>query len=91
MDSFFTVEMSTEEVAKKRGFTTAEKWIIWGVFCLLVGLSSHITAFFGLMIASVGVVSGRRQFRSRAPLAAIGAVLLIVAGIALTLFGYRLF
>jgi hypothetical protein len=79
--------MSTQ----KRGFTTAEKWIIWGVFCLLIGLSSHITAFFGLMIASVGVVGARRAWRSRAVPALLAAGLLTAAGIVVTFFGYRWF
>jgi len=40
----------------KRGFTRGEKWLIWAVFCLLVGLStSRLTVFLGLMLASVGI------------------------------------
>lgn len=45
-----------------RGFTTPEKWIIWGVFCLLVGLSTHrFTVFAGLMLVSVGFAVARRR------------------------------
>ena len=39
----------------KRGFTPGEKWIIWGVFCLLVCLSTHrFSVFLGLILVSVG-------------------------------------
>jgi len=39
----------------KRGFTTAEKWIIWGVFCLLVSLSTYrVSVFAGLLLFSGG-------------------------------------
>jgi hypothetical protein len=39
----------------KRGFTPGEKWIIWGVFCLLVSLSTYrLSVFAGLMLVSVG-------------------------------------
>ncbi len=49
--------MSSDNVEQqKRGFTTAEKWIIWAVFCLLVGLStSRISVFAGLMFLSAGI------------------------------------
>ena len=41
---------------RKSGFTYAEKWIIWGVFCLLLGLStSRFTVFAGLLLASAGI------------------------------------
>ena len=33
----------------QRGFTVAEKWVIWTVFCLLVGLSSHLLIFPALL------------------------------------------
>ncbi|MFQ5650410.1 MAG: hypothetical protein ACE5IY_10755 [bacterium] len=48
--------MKAETNESKRGFTTPEKWVIWGVFCLLVGLStSRLTVFAGLMLLSVGI------------------------------------
>jgi hypothetical protein len=47
--------MVSEKLEKKRGFTTVEKWIIWGVFCLLVGLSTYrFTVFLGLMVLPFG-------------------------------------
>jgi hypothetical protein len=43
---------------KKRGFTPAEKWVIWGVFCMLVGLSTYrFTVFVGLLLLSIGVAN----------------------------------
>lgn len=48
--------MSTPENKIKRGFTVAEKWIIWGVFCLLVALSTYrFSVFAGLMLLSAGI------------------------------------
>lgn len=48
--------MASKKAPTKKGFTTAEKWIIWGVFCLLVGLSTYrFTVFSGLMILSLGI------------------------------------
>ncbi len=39
-----------------RGFTIQEKWVIWGVFCLLVGLStSRVTVFMGMLLLSIGI------------------------------------
>ncbi len=54
--------MSTNEAKSKRGFTAPEKWVIWGVFCLLVGLSTYRFAVFaGLMILSVGLYLTRQR------------------------------
>ena len=48
--------MKTEQKNSRRGFTAPEKWIIWGVFCLLVGLStSRLTVFLGMLITSIGI------------------------------------
>ena len=48
--------MTSDKTESKRGFTVPEKWIIWGVFCLLVGLSTHrFSVFAGLMLFSTGV------------------------------------
>ncbi len=48
--------MTSNKVESKRGFTVGEKWIIWGVFCLLIALSTHrFTVFAGLMLFSMGV------------------------------------
>ncbi len=53
---------STEKT--KRGFTTPEKWIIWGVFCLLVGLSAQrFSIFAGLMLLSAGIWLFQRRAR----------------------------
>lgn len=47
--------MISQHLENKRGFTAAEKWVIWGVFCLLVGLSTHrFTVFVGLLLLSLG-------------------------------------
>jgi hypothetical protein len=83
--------VGTEGAAKRRGFTTAEKWVIWGVFCLLVGLSSHITAFFGLLVLSVGIVILRNAVRSRRMPALLSGALMVLAGLMLTVFGSRVF
>ena len=46
------------DTTEKRGFTPAEKWVIWGVFCLLVGLSTYrFTVFAGLLLLSVGMAN----------------------------------
>lgn len=42
--------------APHRGFTVAEKWVMWVVFCLLVGLSSQILIFPSLLLLSYGIV-----------------------------------
>ena len=48
--------MTSNKAENKRGFTVGEKWIIWGVFCLLIGLSTHrFSVFAGLMLFSMGV------------------------------------
>ena len=48
--------MTSAENERKSGFTDAEKWIIWGVFCLLLGLStSRFTVFAGLLLTSAGI------------------------------------
>lgn len=82
--------MSSQEAAKKRGFTAAEKWIIWGVFCLLVGLSSHMSAFLGLLGVSAGAAVIRRGWRGRRlPWLGLG-LLLAVGALVLLAFGHRL-
>lgn len=67
--------MSSLEQDKKRGFTSQEKWVIWGVFCLLLGLStSRISVFAGLLLLSAGasLISKRDKLAL--------AVLLCIAG-----------
>lgn len=55
------MEMS-EQVENRKGFTTPEKWIIWGVFCSLIGLSTYrFTVFLGLMIVSIGIYLIRKK------------------------------
>jgi hypothetical protein len=43
----------------RRGFSSMEKWVIWAVFCLLVGLSTHLLVFPGLLFISWSVVRFR--------------------------------
>ena len=46
--------MNTEKA--ERGFRTPEKWVIWGVFCAIVGLSANrFSVFAGLMFFSAGI------------------------------------
>ncbi len=40
----------------ERGFTVVEKWVIWAVFCLLVGLSSDVRIFPALLLLSYAIV-----------------------------------
>lgn len=48
--------MTSNKTKNKKGFTPAEKWIIWGVFCLLVSLSTQrFSVFAGLMLFSIGI------------------------------------
>lgn len=44
---------------EKRGFSSMEKWMIWAVFCLLVGLSTRFIIFPALLLISWGVVRFR--------------------------------
>lgn len=44
---------------EKRGFSSMEKWVIWAVFCLLVGLSTRFIIFPALLLISWGVVRFR--------------------------------
>lgn len=44
---------------KQRGFSFAEKWIIWSVFCLLIALSIHLLLFPALQLLSWGIVRWR--------------------------------
>ncbi|RMF69902.1 MAG: hypothetical protein D6743_01100 [Calditrichaeota bacterium] len=78
--------MTTQKVQEKRGFTVGEKWIIWGVFCLLVGLSSsRFTVFAGLMLLSLGVSWIRKKQRL------LMAVVAALLGISLLTFSKFLF
>jgi hypothetical protein len=43
----------------RRGFSSMEKWIIWAVFCLLIGLSSRLIIFPALLLISWGVARFR--------------------------------
>jgi len=51
--------MHTETVQEKKGFSSLEKWIIWAVFCLLIGLSSRLIIFPALLFMSWGVARFR--------------------------------
>lgn len=78
--------MTTQKVQEKRGFTVGEKWIIWGVFCLLVGLSSsRFTVFAGLMLLSLGISWIRKKQRL------LMAVVAALLGISLLTFSKFLF
>lgn len=50
---------ATAEKNKQRGFSFAEKWIIWSVFCLLIALSTHLLLFPALQLISWGIVRWR--------------------------------
>lgn len=49
----------------RRGFSSMEKWVIWAVFCLLVGLSTHLLVFPGLLLISWSVARFRWYMRAR--------------------------
>ncbi|KAA0220437.1 hypothetical protein KJ068_27760 [bacterium] len=51
-----------------KGFTFAEKAIIWIVFCLLVGLSTNILIFPAMLLLSWSIMKWRGQYLSKAPL-----------------------
>ncbi len=61
---------------KERGFRTPEKWIIWGVFCAIVGLSANrFSVFAGMLLFSVGISFIKKRQR-------LGlAVVLCLAGV----------
>jgi hypothetical protein len=73
--------MSTTEQSKPRGFTFAEKWIIWSVFCLLLALSTHWLLFFALQLLSWGLVRWRWYKKEKISFFKRGlAVLAVIAG-----------
>lgn len=47
------------EKDKSRGFSFAEKWIIWSVFCLLIALSTHLLLFPALQLIAWSIVRWR--------------------------------
>jgi hypothetical protein len=49
----------------RRGFSSMEKWVIWAVFCLLVGLSSRLIVFPALLLISWGAVRYRWYMREK--------------------------
>jgi hypothetical protein len=49
----------------QRGFTVAEKWVIWSVFCLLVGLSTHFLIFPALLLFSYAALMLRRAAKMK--------------------------
>jgi hypothetical protein len=55
----------------QRGFTVAEKWVIWAVFCLLVGLSSDLLIFPALLLLSCALVIFRGAMRTKKYLPAL--------------------
>ncbi|MDZ7366296.1 MAG: hypothetical protein ONB43_10555 [candidate division KSB1 bacterium] len=55
----------SESGAARRGFAPMEKWMIWAVFCLLVGLSSHLIVFPALLLMSWGVARFRWYVREK--------------------------
>ena len=73
-------QMKRSAQTQKRGFTTPEKWIIWGVFCLIVGVSAYrFSIFAGLMLLSFGVslVHKRERLTLGITLAVVGCLSLI--------------
>ncbi len=67
-----------------RGFTFAEKWIIWSVFCLLLALSTSLWLLPALLLLSWSGAKIRGLFLQRAAWPRYGAPLLaliIAAGL----------
>jgi hypothetical protein len=58
-------EGATQRGVARRGFAPMEKWMIWAVFCLLVGLSSHLIVFPALLLMSWGVARFRWYAREK--------------------------
>jgi len=70
--------MTSNKSKNKKGFTPGEKWIIWGVFCLLVSLSvQRFSVFAGLMLFSLGISFFLRK--ERLVLATIVSIIGILA------------
>ena len=59
---------SPQQEEKKRGFTVAEKWIIWAVFCLLVGLSTHLLVVPAMILLTLGAVRWRMEAKQKTPI-----------------------
>ena len=82
-----SAETVQENQARPKGFSSVEKWIIWAVFCLLVGLSSQFIVFPALLFISWGVARFRWYmgekivWQQRWP-----AVLVFVVGIGMMLW-----
>jgi len=57
--------LSKADQAQQKGFTFAEKWVIWAVFCLLIGLSSDLLIFPGLLLLSYSMIILRRAFKTK--------------------------
>jgi hypothetical protein len=55
----------TKTQKTERGFTVVEKWIIWAVFCLLVGLSSDMRIFPALLLLSYAIVIFRAAMQAK--------------------------
>ncbi|MGH7493436.1 MAG: hypothetical protein ACREOO_13735 [bacterium] len=76
--------LSESGKTEQKGFTFAEKWIIWAVFCLLLALSTHGLIFPALQLASWGLVRWQWQAKQKTPLWQRGmAMLALIAGAAL--------
>jgi hypothetical protein len=54
-----------KNVNGERGFTIAEKWVIWAVFLLLIGLSSDFLVFPALLLLSYSIIMLRRVFKTK--------------------------
>ncbi|MEK7728461.1 MAG: hypothetical protein AAB354_08615 [candidate division KSB1 bacterium] len=59
MSQYQPQPVNSPDKSKQRGFTFAEKWIIWSVFCLLIALSTQLLLFPALQLLSWGVVRWR--------------------------------
>ena len=70
-----------DTTVKPKGFTIAEKWIIWGVFCLLIGLSTHILITPAMLLITLGIVRWRILQQAASPwFQRLLAMLLVAAG-----------
>lgn len=82
--------MQAETVQEnRRGFSSLEKWVIWAVFCLLVGLSTRFMVFPALLLISWGIarfrwyMKERTIWRQRWP-----AVIVLLTGVGMMLWPY---
>lgn len=81
MSQFQPHPVSAPDKSKQRGFTFAEKWIIWAVFCLLIALSTNWLLFPALQLLSWGIVRWRWYKKEKISVFKRGlAVLAVIVG-----------